>query len=249
MIPQIGPVAWTVTVLAAVAGGFATGTGGFGFALVTTPVLLLVLPPPLIVLTNLAVSVVLRVPLLWSDRRHIVGRQAALIGVGGLIGLPLGVLLLTRLDARALTIGAHVVIIVLSVVYLVGAKRVPRLPDPGGLGRVLVGIGSGALNTSVSVSGPPLVLWLLNQELSGRAFRATVSAVGLGLNLVGVVLLIRAGTAQVSWLLVAAAALPAAALGTALGHAMLGRLSQAVFARAAALFVVVTSITGLVLAW
>lgn len=247
-MPDLGPAQWAITIAVCMAGGVATGGGGFGFALVTTPVLLWVLPPPLIVLTNLAMSVALRVPLTWSERRHVVGRQAALLGVGGLIGLPIGVVLLTRLDGRVLTTAAHAVIILLSTTYLVGAERLPRLPDPGGLGRVLVGIGSGALNTSVSVSGPPLVLWLLNQQLSGRPFRATMSVLGLGLNLIGVVLLIRTGAAELSWLVVTAAALPAAALGTVLGHVVLGRLSQAVFVRAAALFVVVTSATGLLVA-
>lgn len=245
---ELGPAAWAVTVLAAMAGGFATGSGGFGFALVTTPILLWVLPPPLIVLTNLAVTPALRVPLLWADRRHVLRGQAALIGVGGVLGLPLGLALLTRMDAQVLTFSAHLVIIGLSVTYLVGTERLPQLPDPGGLGRVLVGIGSGALNTSISISGPPLVLWLLNQQLSGRPFRATLSVVSLLLNLAGAVLLIRAGTADLAWLVVAAASLPAAALGAAAGHVVLERLPQAVFVRAAALFVIATSATGLVLA-
>lgn len=248
VIPELGPAAWAVTIVMAVLGGFATGTGGFGFALVTTPVLLWVMPPSLIVVMNLAVSVVLRVPLLWSDRRHVIGSQAALIGAGGLIGLPVGVTLLTRMDARLLTICAHAAIIGLSAAYLVGADRLPRLPDRGGLGRVLVGVCSGALNTSISVSGPPLVLWLLNQHVSGRSFRATVSVVGLGLNFVGVILLIRTGNAELSWLLVPALALPAAAFGTAVGQAVLHRVPNRIFIRGAALFVTVTSITGLLLA-
>lgn len=247
-MPALTPAQWAITIAVCLAGGVATGGGGFGFALVTTPVLLWVLPPPLIVLTNLALSVALRVPLIWSDRGYVVGRQAALLGAGGLIGLPLGVVLLTRLDGRILTTAAHAVIILLSATYLVSAERLPRLPDRGGLGRLLVGIGSGALNTSISVSGPPLVLWLLNQQLSGRDFRATMSVLGLGMNLIGVVLLIRAGTAELSWLVVAAAALPAAALGALLGHVALGGLSQALFVRAAAVFVVVTSATGLLVA-
>lgn len=244
----MGLTAWTVTVLVAGLGGFATGSGGFGFALVTTPVLWWVLPPPLIVLTNLALSVALRLPLLWTDRRYVVGRQAVLIGVGGVIGLPIGIALLTRTDARLLTIGAHAAIIGLSVVYLIGADRLPRVPDRGGLGRMLVGVCSGALNTSVSVSGPPLVLWLLNQKVTGRAFRATVSVIGLGLNLVGVLVLIRSGSAEPSWLILAVAALPAAAVGTLAGHLVLRRLPQRIFVRSAAAFVVVTSLTGLLFA-
>lgn len=244
-MPDLSPAQWVIAIAACLAGGVATGGGGFGFALVTTPVLLWVLPPPLIVLTNLAMSVVLRVPLIWSDRRHVVGRQAVLLGVGGLIGLPLGVVLLSRVDGNALTTVTHALIILLSATYLVSADRMPRLADRAGLARLLVGIGSGALNTSISVSGPPLVLWLLNQRLSGRAFRATMSVLGLGMNLLGVVLLIRSGTAEPAWLALSAAALPAAALGALLGHVVLKRLSQAVFVRASAVLVVVTSAVGL----
>lgn len=244
---QLTTLDWAIAVVMTAFGGFVTGTGGFGFALVTTPVLLWVLPPPLIVLTNLAVSVALRVPLVWADRRHVVVGQAALIGVGGLLGLPLGLLALSRLDSRVLTICAELTVITLSVGYLIGADRLPRVADPTGIGRMLVGLSSGALNTSTSLSGPPMVLWLLSQRIGGRSFRATVSAVGLALNLVGVVLLIRSGTADVSWLLLAAVSLPAAAAGTWVGHLVLERLAPRAFARGVALFVIVSGIAGVVL--
>lgn len=248
MTADLGTAHWTVVLLVTALGGFVTGTSGFGFALVTTPFLLWVLPPPLIVVTNLAMSVALRLPLVWADRRYVAGRQALLIAVGGLIGLPLGVALLTGLTERSLTIGAQATIVVLSLGYLVGADRLPRLPDPSGLGRVLVGISSGVLNTSVSLSGPPMVLWLLNQQLSGRPFRATVSVVGLVLNVVGVVLLIRSGSAAIDWLVVAASALPGAALGLFVGNSLLHRLPHRAFVRGVALFVVLSSLTGLLLA-
>ena len=248
MSPDLDATQWVITVAVCLVGGMATGGGGFGFALVTTPVLLWVLPPPLIVVTNLSMSVALRVPLILSDRHHVAGRQAALLGAGGLLGLPLGAVLLTRLDGRILTTAGHAVIILLGAIYLMSAERLPRLPDWRGVGCLLVGIGSGALNTSISVSGPPLVLWLLNQQVSGRAFRATMSVVGMGLNLAGVALLIRAGAVEFSWLVVPAVAFPAAAVGTLLGHAVFGRLPHSTFVRATALFVVITSATGLLAA-
>lgn len=249
MIVHLSAVQWALTLLVISVGGFVTGTGGFGFALVTTPFLLWVLPPPMIVVTNLSLSVAMRVPLVWSERHHVIRREALLLGIGGLIGLPLGVLLLTTLHRQALTIGAEALIIVLSGAYVVGADRLPRLRDRSGLGRVLIGVSSGTLNTSISLSGPPMVLWLLNQQLSGRAFRATVSATGLVLNIVGVTLLIRSGGAQLSWLLIAAVGLPAAALGLWGGTAVLDRMPHRAFVRGVAIFVILSSLTGLVLAF
>ena len=55
------------------------------------------------------------------------------------------------------------------------------------------GLASGALTTSVSLSGPPLVLWLRARGLSPAEMRASLAAAFLFLNLVGAALLFAAG--------------------------------------------------------
>ncbi len=55
------------------------------------------------------------------------------------------------------------------------------------------GLASGALTTSVSLSGPPLVLWFRARGLTPAEMRASLAAAFLFLNLVGAALLFAAG--------------------------------------------------------
>jgi uncharacterized membrane protein YfcA len=57
----------------------------------------------------------------------------------------------------------------------------------------IAGVTSGALTTSISVSGPPLVLWLEGQGVSPGEFRATLAASFLALNVVGGAIVVAAG--------------------------------------------------------
>ena len=234
--------AWTLTVIVSVLGGFVTGVGGFGFGLVTTPVLLWVLPAPLVVVINLTTSVALRIPLLWADRAFVNVRQALLIAVGGAVGMPAGVFVLLTFSDREIRLTAGLLIIVLSAAQLTGTDRLAPLPSFRGLTAFSVGATAGVLNTSISLSGPPMVLWLLNQRVHGRHFRATISAASLVLNATGVLILMKSGVAESSWLLVPLLTYPAAGLGTVLGHLALGRISAAFFVRYAALTVIGTSL-------
>lgn len=234
--------AWALTVIVSVLGGFATGVGGFGFGLVTTPVLLWVLPAPMVVVINLTTSVALRIPLLWADRTYVIGRQAFFIAVGGAVGMPIGIFVLLHFSDREIRLTAGLLIILLSTAQLLGAERLAPLPPLRGLAAFSVGATAGALNTSISLSGPPMVLWLLNQRIHGRHFRATISAASLVLNAAGVLILIRSGVAEVSWLMIPLVTYPAAGLGALLGHLALGRISATVFVRAAAMTVIGTSL-------
>lgn len=237
---------WLLVAGVSLLGGFVTGAAGFGFGLVTTPILLWVLSAPMVVITNLATSVALRVPLLWVDRRHISLSQAAPLILGGALGMPLGVLVLTRFSDDEVRISAGVLIIFLSIAQLIGSERLAPLNPRRGLTGLSVGAASGALNTSISLSGPPMVLWLLNQGMRGKSFRGTISAASLILNAVGIVLLIKADLAQTSWLLLPLAAYPAAATGAWLGNSALRHMSPGVFGRVAALGVIVVSFVAVV---
>lgn len=232
---------WSVIAVVSVLGGFVTGAGGFGFGLVTTPILLWFLPAPMVVVMNLATSVALRIPLLWVDRLHVSLRHAAPMALGGVVGMPLGLLVLAHFTAGQIRIWAGTVVIAMSIAQLVGSDRLPPLRPLRGVTALSVGTASGALNTSISLSGPPMVLWLLNQRVNGRPFRGTISAASLFLNGGGVILLVHAGFAELSWLSILVVACPAAAAGTYLGHAVLSRISAQAFSRLAAAAVVVVS--------
>lgn len=113
-----------------------------------------------------------------------------LAALPGLVG---GLLLLAALSKQALQIGVGVAVIAAAALQLssrraaIGRPPGPELPETAGWG---VGFLSGVLTTSISVSGPPIVLWLEAHGIGPSEFRASLAASFLALNLTGWVLLI-----------------------------------------------------------
>lgn len=85
------------------AGGFlaalVVGSAGFAFSIVVTGVWLYVLPPAQIVLLAAICATLLHIISIWRYRRDIEFRLLWPFVFGGVLGVPLGVLALQRLDA------------------------------------------------------------------------------------------------------------------------------------------------------
>jgi uncharacterized membrane protein YfcA len=81
-----------------------------------------------------------------------------------------------------------VAVIAAAIVQLRGApseRRESSLAEAGA-----VGVATGVLTTSTSVSGPPLVLWLESQGLRPAELRTSLSVCFLALNLAGAIALV-----------------------------------------------------------
>ncbi len=74
------------------------GSAGFAFAIVVTGIWIYVLPPPTIVLLAAICATLLHVVSVWSFRERIEYRLLWPFVIGGVLGVPLGVVALTRLD-------------------------------------------------------------------------------------------------------------------------------------------------------
>jgi uncharacterized membrane protein YfcA len=179
--------------VAALAGASIQAATGFGFALVLSPALFAVLDPTEAVATLLALGLVLNVFVLIEDGGHANWRRIAPMLLAALPGLVAGLLLLQALSKEALQIGVGLAVIGAAALQL-SARRAAEvrpqrteLPGAAGLG---VGFLSGALTTSISVSGPPIVLWLEAHGIGPSEFRASLAASFLALNLIGWALLI-----------------------------------------------------------
>ncbi len=85
------------------AGGFlaalVVGSAGFAFAIIVTGVWIYVLPPAQIVLLAAVCATLLHIASIWRFRREIEFRLLWPFVLGGVLGVPLGVLALQRLDA------------------------------------------------------------------------------------------------------------------------------------------------------
>jgi uncharacterized protein len=210
--------------VAAFAGAFVQSATGFGFALILSPALFAVLDPVEAVTTLLLLGLLLNV-LVLVERGHVEWRTLAPLLVAAVPGLVLGVALLGWLAKSTLQ-----VVVGLAVIGTAGwqlrQRRARSHEHPSPATGWAAGFASGVLSTSISVSGPPIVLWLEARDVRPDEFRATLAASFLALNLAGGVVLVAAkGTGgldlvDVGWLLGLVAA------GYALGAVAFRRLDR-----------------------
>ena len=179
--------------VAALAGASIQAATGFGFALVLSPALFAVLDPTEAVATLLALGLALNVFVLVEDGGHANWRRIAPMLLAALPGLVVGLLLLDALSKEVLQISVGLAVIGAAALQL-SARRAangrPHRPELPGVAGVATGFVSGVLTTSISVSGPPIVLWLEAHGIGPSEFRASLAASFLALNLIGWALLI-----------------------------------------------------------
>jgi uncharacterized protein len=120
---------------------------------------------------------------------HVDWRALGPIFVAALPGLALGVVALTELSKEVLQVVVGVAVIAAAGWQLQRRASRPHLPPAAAWG---AGFVSGALTTSISVSGPPLVLWLEARGVRPEEFRASLAASFLALNLAGGAVLLAA---------------------------------------------------------
>jgi uncharacterized protein len=223
---------------------------GFGFALVLSPALFAALDPVEAVTSLLVLGLALNLLVLFERGRpeHVNWRGLVPMLVAAIPGLAAGVVALTLLSKEALQVVVGLAVI-LAAGWQLKQRRARESMEPGrrlppAAGWV-AGFASGALTTSISVNGPPIVLWLEAHGVRPEEFRASLAASFLVLNLAGgVVLLVAKGGGALE----ADVLLPLLGLvivGYALGSAMFSRLEGDRFFGLALALVACTGVASL----
>lgn len=160
-----------------------------------------------------------------------------------LLGMPAGLLALSRLDPRWLkcALGAFVVAVALVELTKRRSTDVAPAPLPRPLGWALLAL-AGVFHGAFSTGGPLAVYVLSREGLDKAAFRATLSALWLLLGLVLVATYAATGAIGRDSLTTSAALLVSAALGTALGEVAHRRVSQQAFSRIVFVLLVVVGV-------
>jgi uncharacterized membrane protein YfcA len=161
---------------------------GFGFALVLSPAMFAAFDRYEAVTGLLALGLAINLLVLADSGGERVDwnpLQPALWAA--LPGLGVGALVLALVSKPALQVAVGAAVLAAAGTQLAGARPVP-------IAGWTAGFVSGALTTSINVSGPPLVLWLEARGLRPGELRATLSVCFLALDLIGgAVLLLAVG--------------------------------------------------------
>jgi uncharacterized membrane protein YfcA len=234
-VTEIALGAFAIAALAA----FAQSVSGFGSALVAVPLLSVLAGPRTAVVTITALSIAMTALATVRERRHVQWRVAGTLAAAGLIGMPVGLVLLTSLGARALTLVITALVLVVTVMLARGWSA-----HPGPWARRSAGVLSGAMLTSTGMNGPPLVITLQALRLRSDAFRATLQAVFCAQDVAAVAGFVAVGQLNRTVLVAVAAGLPGLPLGWLLGDRVFTRIDQDVFRRVVLGMLVVSAVAA-----
>ncbi len=157
---------------------------GFGEALVAVPLLAFFIPlqvaAPLAVLVSITIAGIV----VAQDWKKIHLRSTGWLLLPTLIGIPVGLLLLTSSHQRVVK-GALALIIIGFSVYSLIVRTPPELRSDSRAWLLACGFCAGVLGGAYGMNGPPLVIYGSMRRWSAQHFRATLQAYFLPASILG----------------------------------------------------------------
>ena len=212
---------------------------GFGFSLLAMPLLSIFVDIQDAVVVATLCGIFTNAVHLRKDFQLVERSIARRISLSALIGMPLGVVVLSVFSAthmRAI-IGAVVVVLVFLMLRNFILKTENSNVD------IVLGAFSGLLATSVSANGPPLVFLLQSKQLDPWRLRATLAYVFTISGCASFIVLMIAGKGSIEAFQYAMLSLPAMYLGTVVGRKARLRVTQEAFKRLMYVLLLATAVS------
>src|ERR1035441_10696678 len=201
---------------------------GFGEALLAVPILVFFIPlqiaAPLVVLVSITVAGIIVI----QDWEKIHLRSTAWLVCSTVLGISLGLLLLTSSHQRIVKAALGALIIMFSLYFLMGRTPI-KLKYENRSWLFFCGFCAGVLGGAYGMNGPPLAIYGAMRRWSAQHFRATLQGYFLPASLIGMGGYWLAGLwvpAVTHYYLIS---LPVALIAIFLGRAMNRRLHGEVF--------------------
>ena len=212
---------------------------GFGFSLLAMPLLSIFVDIQDAVVIATLCGIFTNAVHLRNDFQFVERSIARRISLSALIGMPLGVVVLSVFSAthmRAI-IGAVIVVLVFLMMRNFVLKTENTNVD------IVLGAFSGLLATSVSTNGPPLVFLLQSKQLDPWRLRATLAYVFTISGCASFIVLMIAGKGSIEAFQYAMLSLPAMYLGTVVGRKARLRVTQEAFKRLMYVLLLATAVS------
>lgn len=214
---------------------------GFGYALIAVPIFALAVDTRTAVVATTALGFFLTAGTGYRERAHIQVGTARRVFLASLVGMPLGLVLLARLDGRWLAL--LIAVTVLGLVVLIWR----RVSLPRGLGVERgAGLASGVLLTATGMNGPPVALALQAQAYPAREFRATMQGIFVGQDLLAVIAFAVLGFVNLEVAAVVLGGLAGIPVGWLVGDRLMRKMSEQQFRTGVLLVLVATAVVTLV---
>ena len=200
---------------------------GFGFSLLAMPLLSAVVDIREAVVVATICGLLTNVVHLTKDHQLANRSIAQRVSLSALVGMPLGVVLLSVFTATQMRVAISSVTIILVVLMM----RKFSIKEENTQVDLVLGAISGVLATSVSTNGPPLIFLLQSKRLDPSRFRATLAYVFTVSGCASFAVLMIAGKGSVAAFQFALLSIPSMYLGTWLGRRARNAVTQDTFQR------------------
>lgn len=206
--------------------GLIQGATSFGFSLFALPILAVFLPLKIIVPILVIYSIIMNSIILYKIREHVKIKRILMLIIAAVIATPLGANMLINMNEKVLQLIVGVIVTISALSFYFGYKikinneKIAYIP---------VGFLSGLLNGSVSLSGPPVILFLTNQGVEKQVFRATLTAYFWILNIMTVVTFVYKRLVSAEILKFTLYLLPALVIGVLIGIKLGNKVKEETF--------------------
>ena len=227
-LPPPGDIA--IVVAGALAAGFVNGLSGTGYALVALGFWLQAMSPttaaPLTALCGVA-GHIQSLPTIWKGVRW--PRLWPML-LAGIVGVPIGTLLLDQVRPNPLKVGVGILLIVYSA-WMAFVRRPPIVTGGGHLADAAVGFTGGVMGGMASLSGPAPAIWAQLRGLGRAEQRGINQPYNMSVLLLALASAGLAGFLDRTFFVWAVICLPTTLIGARIGLALYGRLDDAQFRR------------------
>lgn len=232
---------YLISSFAVLIGGATQGILGFGFVIVSLPIILLLVPSkaviPMIVIIALVNTTVLSIEAI----NNITFKRIWPLFPASIPGILLGTLVLTKVNVSFIQIVVGAIIVVVTLMMLRGQRFLIKKEK---IGFLPVGFLSGFLNGSISMGGPPLALFYSNQHFKKEEFRANFIVFNLFINVITIISFTYAGFITAETFKSSIFLIPAMILGTIVGIIISKKTNELIFSK---LVLAVIAIVGFIL--
>ncbi len=236
-----GPIELIVALLVVTVAAVVVGTVSFGFGLASSPPLLLFLEPKSAIVIVNSLTVIVLVMVFASTWRHLDLRHSKGMIIGGLLGTPVGALLLDQAEPSLLRLIIGVMIVAMGLLSL-REVRFPYATFPGS--GLVFGFVTCLMVTATSIGGLIGGVYAVAQKWPAQTVRASLAAMFTVTGMTQVVLYAVTGLYSQSTLTIVGLLIPGVLVGFWLASKLVGRLNEQTF-RYAVIAMVVTGGTFL----
>lgn len=179
-------LSWIIPLIIMLAAASIKSATGFGGSLIAAPLLMILYGKEESIPALIALWLPIGLYLSIKSHHDANWRRVLLLLGGGVCGLPIGMLFMTTASKETVLLITGIASIITAVALWCGFSRPVRSETAGCLA---AGLLSGTLYTTTGESGPPIVLWGVNQNWNPQELRANLILYFTMASIIGLVLL------------------------------------------------------------